>query len=100
MALFGEQFQNPADFYGQLPPDQQAIAAQQFQQQFAQSPDPQAQQYAQMDAGQMGPQQLAEMHQYAQRQDPGMLSRVMDHPILDAVLVGFGVHEFRKHEER
>lgn len=27
-----------------------------------------------------------------------MLERVMDHPLLDAA-VGFGIREFRKHEE-
>ncbi len=96
---FGEQFANPSEFYGQLPPEQQAVAGQQFQQEFQQSPEPMAQQYAQMDPNQMSPDQLGEMHQDAQQSDPGMLDRVMDHPILDATLVGFGVHEFHKHEE-
>ncbi|MBV9921312.1 MAG: hypothetical protein JOY78_10740 [Pseudonocardia sp.] len=96
---FDDQFQNPADFYNQLSPDQQAVAAQQFQQEFQQSSDPTAQQYAQMDPNSVSPQQLGEMHQYAQQSDPSILSRVMSHPILDAVLVGLGIHEFHKHEE-
>lgn len=100
MSMFSEIFRNPADFYNRLAPDQQAAATQSFQQQFQRSPDPQAQQYAQMDPSMIGPQQLAEMHQYAQRSDPGMLNRIMSHPVLDGALVAFGVHEFRKHEQR
>ena len=96
MSLFSEVFSNPGDFYNRLSPDQQGAALQQFQQHFGGMSDPQAQQFAQMNASQVGPQQLADMHQFAQQN--GMLGKVMDHPVLDGALVAFGVHEFRKHE--
>lgn len=75
------------------------MAAQQFQQEFSNSSDPQAQQYAQMDPSSVTPQQLGEMHQYAKQTDPSILSRVMSHPVLDAAVVGLGIYEFHKHEE-
>ena len=102
MGIFGDRFDQPQEFYGQLDPQQQQIAGQQFQQQFAQSSDPYVQQqgWGQMDPSQMGPEQLGQMHDYAQQNDPSMLNRVMDHPVLDAALVGLGVHEWKEHEER
>jgi hypothetical protein len=33
------------------------------------------------------------MHDYAQQRDPSILSRVLDHPVLGAALVGLGMHE-------
>jgi hypothetical protein len=95
-----ERFEHPQDFYGQLSPDQQQAAGQQFQQFFGQSSDPQMQQYAQsFDPNNPDPRQLGRRHDYAQQHDPSILQRVMDHPVLDAALVGFGIHEYRKHEE-
>lgn len=53
-----------------------------------------------MDPNSVTPKQLAQMHQHAAENDPGLLQRVMAHPILDAALVGFGIQEFPKHDER
>ena len=101
MGLFSDVFPNPQNFYQQLDPNAQQAAAQQYQQQFAGSPDPYVQQqgWNQMDPSQVTPQQLGDMHQYAQQQDPSILSRVMDHPLLDGALVAFGAHEWKEHEE-
>lgn len=100
---FLERFEQPQNFYNQMSRDQQQAAGQQFQQfqqNFSQSSDPQMQQYAQsFDPNNPDPQQRGQMHDYAQQNDPSMLQRVMDHPVLDAALVGFGIHEFDKQEE-
>ena len=85
-------------FDNQLSPEQ-LVPWQRFQQAFAQSKGLQVQQYAQMDPSGMSRQQLDEMRDYPQRSDPNLLHRVMDQPIVDAALVGFGIDEFRKREE-
>ena len=102
MGIFGDMFGQPHQFYEQLDPQQQQVVGQQFQQEFAQSQDPYVQQqgWDRLDPSQLDPRQLGQMHDYAQQRDPSILSRVMDHPVLDAALVGLGVHEWKKHEER
>jgi hypothetical protein len=102
MGIFRDRFEQPQQFYEQLDPQQQQVAGQQFQQEFAQSGDSYVQQqgWGQMDPSQLNPQQLGQMHDYAEQRDPSILHRVMGHPVLDAALVGLGVHEWRKHEGR
>jgi hypothetical protein len=102
MGIFRDRFKQPQQFYEQLDPQQQQVAGQQFQQEFAQSGDSYVQQqgWGQLDPSQLNPQQLGQMHDYAEQRDPSILHRVMGHPVLDAALVGLGVHEWRKHEGR
>jgi hypothetical protein len=102
MGIFGDMFGQSHQFYEQLDPQQQQVVGQQFQQEFAQSQDPYVQQqgWDRLDPSQLDSRQLGQMHDYAQQRDPSILSRVMDHPVLDAALVGLGVHEWKKHEER
>ena len=100
MGLFNDRFQQPQDFYSQLDPQTQQAAGQQFQQQLANDPYAQQQGWTQQDPSQFTPDQLGQMHQYAQQQDPSILSRVMDHPLLDGALVAFGAHEWKEHHEQ
>ncbi len=96
---FTDTYQDPQQFYAQMSPDQQRTAAQQFTQEYQQSGSPRAQEFAGMDPNNVTPDQLADMHREAAQNDPGLLQRVMSHPIIDAALVGVGIHEFHKHEE-
>jgi hypothetical protein len=89
MGIFRDRFEQPQQFYEQLDPQQQQVVGQQFQQEFAQSQDPYVQQqgWGQMDPSQLDPQQLGQMHGYAEQRDPSILHRVMGHPVLDVALV-------------
>ena len=93
------QYQNPMNAYSQLDQQQTPQVAQAFIQRFQGVNDPQAQQYAQMDPNTVGPGQLAEMHQYAAQNHPGILGEVMQHPVITAALGGFGAYELHKHME-
>lgn len=91
------QPQSPETAYGQLNQGQTSQVAQAFIQRFAQEKDPQAQQYARMDPNQVTPGQLAEMHQYAATQHPGVLGDVMKHPVVTGIMGGFATYEADKH---
>ena len=91
------QYQDPMSAYSQLDQGQTSQVAQGFIQQFRGINDPQAQQYAQMDPNQVSPAQLAEMHQYAAQNHPGVLGEVMKHPVITAALGGFAAYEVMKH---
>lgn len=93
----GGQQQEPAAAYSQVDQHQVPGIAQQFIQRFAGVNDPRAQQYAQMDPNQVSPAQLAEMHQYASQNHPGILGEVMRHPVITAALGGFAAYELHKH---
>jgi len=97
MTSGGQQsYDDPAAVYAQLPPDQRAVIAQEFMQQFKQSGDPISQQFAGLNPNNITPQQLSVMHQQA-RKHPGVLERVMQHPIAVAALGGFAAYEIDKH---
>ena len=89
--------QDPATAYGQLDQGQRSQVAQTFIQRFAKEQDPQAQQYARLDPNTVTPGQLAEMHQFAATQHPGVLGDVMNHPIVTGILGGFATYEVDKH---
>ncbi|GAC1452573.1 MAG: hypothetical protein PVSMB4_13050 [Ktedonobacterales bacterium] len=91
------QYQEPAAAYGQVNQGQIPQIAQQFIQRFAGVNDPRAQQYARMDPNQVNPGQLAEMHQYAAQNHPGILGEVMSHPMITTALGSFAAYELHKH---
>ncbi len=91
-----QQPQDPASAYGQLEQGQRSQVAQAFMQRFAGTSDPKAQQYAKMDPNSVTPGQLAEMHQYAAQNHPGILGDVMKHPVVTGVLGGFAAYELDK----
>jgi|SRR5579859_5514085 len=89
-------YENPEAIYAQLSPEQRAAIAQEFMHGFQQSGDPRAQQFAGTNPASVTPQQLSEMHKQA-RQNPGVLERVMRHPIVVGALGGFATYELDKH---
>ncbi len=91
-----QQAQDPATAYGQLDQGQKSQIAQSFIQRFAGTSDPRAQQYAKMDPNNVTPGQLAEMHQYAAQNHPGILGEVLKHPVMTAALGGFAAYELDK----
>ncbi len=97
MAGSQASYENPETMYAQLNPQQRAALAQEFMQGFQASGDPKAQQFASIDPNAVTPKQLAVMHQHARDEQPGVLGRVMRHPIATAVLGGFAAYEIDKH---
>lgn len=90
-------YENPEQIYAQLNPDQRAAIAREFMQGLQQEGSPMAQQFAGMDPSQVSPQQLAAMHKHASQNHPGLLGRVMKHPIAMAALGGFAAYEIDRH---
>lgn len=91
------QPQDPATAYNQLEQGQRSQVAQTFIQRFAREQDPQSQQYARLDPNSVTPGQMAEMHQFAASQHPGVLGDVMKHPVVTGILGGFATYEADKH---
>ena len=91
-----QQPQDPASAYSQLDKGQLSQVAQAFMQHFAGTNDPRAQQYAHMDPNNVSPGQVAEMHQYAAQNHPGILGDVMKHPVITGALSGFAAYELDK----
>lgn len=89
--------ENPETIYSQLTQDQRAAIAREFMQGFQQSGNPRAQQFTTLDPNNVTPQQLAAMHQHARNEHPGLLGRVMRHPIAMAALGAFAAYEIDKH---
>ena|SRR5215469_6291512 len=94
-----EQQMDPTTAYTQLDPGQRSSIAQEFIKHFRQFDDRGAQEYARTDAQYVSAAQLAQMHQYAADQHPGILGEVMRHPVITAALGGFAAHELRKYVE-
>ena len=90
-------YKNPEQIYAQLNPEQRAAIAREFMQGLQQEGSPMAQQFAGMDPSQVSPQQLAAMHKHASQNHPGLLGRVMKHPIAVAALGGFAAYEIDRH---
>jgi hypothetical protein len=93
-------YENPEQIYAQLSPDQRTAIAREFMQGLQQEGSPMAQQFAGMDPSQVSPQQLAAMHKHASQNHPGLLGRVMRHPIAMAALGGFAAYEIDRHMQR
>ena len=89
--------ENPEAIYSQLTQEQRAAIAREFMQGFQHSGNPKAQQFASLDPNVVTPRQLALMHQHARDEHPGLLGRVMRHPIAVAALGAFAAYEIDKH---
>lgn len=86
---------NLEQIYNSLPPQQRQQVAEQFINKFKQSGT--GQQFANVDPKNATPQQLAQMHEHARAQAPGVLGDVMKHPLVAAALGGFATYEVDKH---
>lgn len=93
----GQQSQAPETAYSQADQNHLPAIAQEFINRFRGLNTPQAQQYAQLDANSVTPDQLAQMHRYASDNHPGVLGEVMQHPFITAALGGFAIYEADKH---
>lgn len=91
------QQSNPLGAYSQLGGEMLPQVAQVFMQRFQQVPDQRAQQYAQMNPNTVSPAILAEMHQYAAQNHPGMFGEIMQHPQVASALGGFAEREMQQY---
>jgi hypothetical protein len=89
--------EEPATVYARLNQQQRTMLAQEFIRGFQRSPDAGAESFTRMDLKKVSLQQLADMHLYARAKQPEVLGRVMRHPIVAALLGGFGAHEINTH---
>ena len=87
----------PEEMYARLTPEQRAALAQQFQQHFAQSDHPEAQQLAQVDPQAASAEHLAQMHEHAAKHNKGALGIVLNHPVATAALGAFAIYQLDKH---
>lgn len=85
---------SPEQIYSQLTPEQRAAIAQEFMNHFQQNGN---QQFANVDAQNVSAQQLADMHHHARENHPGILGKVMSHPLAAAALGAFAAYEIDKH---
>ena len=86
---------SPNQAYGQVASESLPMIAGLFMHHFSNTSDPRAQQFAQMDPNSVTPENLAEMHQYAAQNHPGILSTVMQNPQVSSALGGFAENEMR-----
>jgi hypothetical protein len=91
------QNQQPAEAYAQVDQGQRASIAQAFIDHFKGQSDPKSQQLAQVDPATATPAQVADMHDHAAQNHPGILGEVMKHPVVTAALAGFAAVEIGKH---
>jgi hypothetical protein len=89
--------EDPEEVYKQLTQEQRAVIAQEFLKGFQESGNPNAQKFLGFDPNSVSPQQLAAMHQHAREEHPGLLGRVMRHPLATALISGFAAYEIDKH---
>jgi hypothetical protein len=97
MSSSNVSYEEPAAVYAQLNQQQRTMLAQEFIRGFQRSPVTGAESFAQVDPKKVSLQQLADMHTYARAEQPEVLGRVMRHPIVAALLGGFGAYEIDKH---
>jgi hypothetical protein len=90
-------YEEPAAVYAQLNQQQRTMLAQVFIRGFQRSPAAGAESFTRVDPKKVSVQQLADMHVYARAEQPDVLGRVMRHPIVVALLGGFGAYEIDKH---
>ncbi|MBF6592449.1 MAG: hypothetical protein IVW57_18215 [Ktedonobacterales bacterium] len=90
----------PYEAYGHLGDHHRSSLAQEFIGRFAGVDDPRAQHYAQMDPHHVSADELGEMHRYAEHDHPGVMGKVMEHPILTGILAAFAVHKAHKERDR
>ena len=89
--------EDPEKVYAELTQEQRAVIAQEFMKGFQESGNPKAQQFTGFDPNSVSAQQLAAMHQHAREEHPGLLGRVMKHPLAVALIGAFAAYEIDKH---
>ena len=89
--------QQPAEAYAQLDQGQRANIAQAFIDRLRGQSDAKSQELAQVNPASATPEQVAQMHEHAAQNHPGILGDVMKHPVITAALAGFAVYEVDKH---
>jgi uncharacterized protein YnzC (UPF0291/DUF896 family) len=90
-------YENLEAVYARLNQQQQTTLAQEFVRGFQRSANPNSEAFTSIDPKKVTPQQLAAMHQHARDEHPDLLGRVMRHPIVAALLGGFGAYEIDKY---
>ncbi|HLV99119.1 MAG TPA: hypothetical protein VKT82_10650 [Ktedonobacterales bacterium] len=97
--MSGSQFsyENLEGVYARLNPQQRTTLAQEFLRGFRQTGNSSAEPFLSLNLKKVTPQQLAVMHQVAREKHPDVLGRVMHHPIVSALLGGFGAAELDKY---
>lgn len=89
--------EDPEKVYSQLSQEQRAVIAQEFMKGFQESGNPNSQKFTSFDPNSVSAKQLAEMHQHARDEHPGLLGKVMKHPLATALIGAFAAYEIEKH---
>jgi len=89
--------QSPASVYSQVNRVHLPQIAQQFIDRFQGKSDPQSQQYAQLDAQNATPEQVAQMHEHAATHHPGIVDEVLEHPVITSAVAGLAIYELQKY---
>lgn len=92
----GGQGMNAQTAYSQLESSMLPKVAQMFIQHFSGVNTPQAQQFAGMNPNTVTPNQVAQMHEYAAANHPGILGEIMQHPQIASALGSFATHELQQ----
>ena len=87
---------NPESVYSQLGSGLLPQVAQMFIQRLAGVNSPQAQQFANLDPNAVTPGQVAQMHEYAATNHPGIFGDIMQHPQVMSALGGFATRELEQ----
>lgn len=96
MFNMGGQGANTESMYSQLESSLLPKVAETFIHHFAGVNTPQAQQFATMDPNNVTPGQLAQMHEYAATNHPGLFGEIMSHPQVMNALGGFATREIEQ----
>lgn len=88
---------NLEHLYSQLPPQDRQAIAEQFINEYKKESTPEAKEFAKLNPKDVTPKQLAEMHQHARDKNPGLLGKVMQHPVVTGILGGVAAYEVDKH---
>ena len=96
MFNMGGQGMNAESAYSQLGSGMLPKVASMFINHFAGVNSPQAQQFANLDPNTVTPGQVAQMHEYAATNHPGIFGEIMSHPQIASALGGFAEREIQQ----
>lgn len=96
MFNMGGQGMNAESVYSQLESSMLPKVAQTFIQHFTGVNTPQAQQFANLNPNNVTPGQLAQMHEYAATNHPGLFGQIMSHPQIMSAVGGFATREIEQ----
>jgi hypothetical protein len=100
MSSINSSYDEPTAVYAKLNQQQRTMLALEFIRGFQRSGVAGAEPFTRVDLKKVSLKQLADMHMYARAEQPEVLGRVMRHPIVAALLGGFGAYEIEKHVAR